>query len=44
MEKTRGTLYSVVAGLFLLLFMAILSGGAALRESVTVECPTSLLA
>jgi hypothetical protein len=37
MENTRGTLYSVVAGLFLLLFMAILSGGAALRESVTID-------
>lgn len=37
MENTRGTLYSVVAGLLLLLFMAILSGGAALRESVTVD-------
>jgi hypothetical protein len=37
MENTRGTLYSVVAGLLLLLFMAILAGGAALRESVTVD-------
>ena len=37
MENTRGTLYSVVAGWLLLLFMAILAGGAALRESVTID-------
>jgi Dolichyl-phosphate-mannose-protein mannosyltransferase len=37
MENTRGTLYSVVAGLLLLLFIAILAGGAALRESVTID-------
>ena len=37
MENTRSTLYSVVAGLLLLLLMAILSGRAALRESVTVD-------
>jgi 4-amino-4-deoxy-L-arabinose transferase-like glycosyltransferase len=37
MENTRGPLYSVVAGLLLLLLMAILAGGAALRESVTID-------
>ena len=37
MENACGTLYSVVAGLLLLLFMAILAGGAALRESVTLD-------
>jgi 4-amino-4-deoxy-L-arabinose transferase-like glycosyltransferase len=37
MENARGTLYSVVAGLLLLLFMAILAGGAAWRESVTID-------
>src|SRR6202008_304861 len=37
MENTRGTLYSVVAGLLLLLFMAILAGGAAGRGSVTID-------
>jgi predicted membrane-bound dolichyl-phosphate-mannose-protein mannosyltransferase len=37
MENTRGTLYSVVTGLLMLLFMAVLSGGAALRESVTID-------
>lgn len=36
-ENTRGTRYRVVAGLLPLLFMAILSGGATLRESVTVD-------
>ena len=36
MENTHRTLFSVVAGL-LLMFMAILAGGAALRESVTVD-------
>jgi hypothetical protein len=36
MENSRGTLFSVAAGL-LLLFMAILAGGAALRESVTID-------
>lgn len=36
MDKTRGTFFSVVAGL-LLLFMALLAGGAALRESVTID-------
>jgi hypothetical protein len=36
MENTRGTLFSLVAGL-LLLFMAVLAGGAALRESVTID-------
>src|SRR5580704_19401033 len=36
MENTRGTFFSVAAGL-LLLFMAVLAGGAALRESVTVD-------
>src|SRR6266851_6910977 len=36
MENTRGTYFSIVAGL-LLVFMAMLAGGAALRESVTVD-------
>ena len=36
MENTRGTYFSVAAGLLLVL-MAILAGGAALRESVTVD-------
>jgi hypothetical protein len=36
MENTRGTYFSIVAGLMLVL-MAILAGGAALRESVTVD-------
>jgi 4-amino-4-deoxy-L-arabinose transferase-like glycosyltransferase len=36
MEDQCGTLFSVVAGL-LLMFMAILAGGAALRESVTID-------
>jgi|HubBroStandDraft_6_1064221.scaffolds.fasta_scaffold00889_9 4-amino-4-deoxy-L-arabinose transferase-like glycosyltransferase len=36
MENTRGTFFSVAAGL-LLLFMAVLAGGAALRESVTID-------
>src|SRR2546422_321841 len=36
MENTHGTLFSVVAGL-LLMFMAILAGGAAWRESVTID-------
>jgi hypothetical protein len=36
MENTRGPLYSIVAGLLLAL-MAILAGGAALRESVTID-------
>ena len=36
MENTRGTPFSVIAGL-LLLFMTILAGGAALRESVTID-------
>jgi len=36
MENTRGTYFSIAAGL-LLLFMAMLAGGAALRESVTVD-------
>ncbi len=36
MENTHGTFFSVVAGL-LSLFMAILAGGAALRESVTID-------
>jgi hypothetical protein len=36
MENARSTLFSVVAGL-LVLFMAILAGGAALRESVTID-------
>jgi hypothetical protein len=36
MENTHSTLFSVVAGL-LLVFMAILAGSAALRESVTVD-------
>jgi len=35
-ENARGARYSVVAGLLLLL-MAILAGGAALRESVTID-------
>ena len=35
-DNAHGTLFSIVAGL-LLLFMAILSGGAALRESVTID-------
>ena len=35
-ENTRGTLFSVLAGLLLAL-MALLSGGAALRESVTID-------
>ena len=36
MENTHGTPFSVVAGL-LLMFMAILAGGAALRESPTID-------
>src|ERR1700719_1223487 len=36
MEHKRGTIFSVVAGV-LLVFMAVLAGGAALRESVTVD-------
>ena len=36
MENKRGTLFSVVAGVLLIL-MAVLAGGAALRESVTVD-------
>ena len=36
MENRHGTLFSVVAGL-LLMFMAILAGGAAWRESVTID-------
>jgi 4-amino-4-deoxy-L-arabinose transferase-like glycosyltransferase len=36
MEDEHGTVFSVVAGL-LLMFMAILAGGAALRESVTID-------
>jgi 4-amino-4-deoxy-L-arabinose transferase-like glycosyltransferase len=36
MENRRGTYFSIVAGLLLVL-MAILAGGAALRESVTVD-------
>jgi len=36
MENTHGNLFSVVAGL-LLMFMAILAGGAAWRESVTID-------
>jgi 4-amino-4-deoxy-L-arabinose transferase-like glycosyltransferase len=36
MEDTHDALFSVVAGL-LLLFMAILAGGAALRESATID-------
>jgi len=35
-ENTHGNLFSVVAGL-LLMFMAILAGGAAWRESVTID-------
>ena len=35
-ENTRGTRFSAVAGL-LLVFMGILAGGAALRESVTID-------
>jgi hypothetical protein len=35
-ENTRGTAFSVVAGLLLIL-MAILAGGSALRESVTID-------
>jgi Dolichyl-phosphate-mannose-protein mannosyltransferase len=37
MENTHGARYTVVAGLLLLLLMAILAGGAALRESVTID-------
>jgi 4-amino-4-deoxy-L-arabinose transferase-like glycosyltransferase len=36
MKDTRGPLFSIVAGLLLAL-MAILAGGAALRESVTID-------
>src|ERR1700730_4548268 len=36
MEDEHGTVFSVVAVL-LLMFMAILAGGAALRESVTID-------
>jgi len=36
MENTQRVLFSVVAGV-LLLFMAILAGGAALRESATID-------
>jgi 4-amino-4-deoxy-L-arabinose transferase-like glycosyltransferase len=36
MENTYGTLSSIVAGV-LLLFMAVLAGGAALRESTTID-------
>jgi 4-amino-4-deoxy-L-arabinose transferase-like glycosyltransferase len=36
MENTYGTLFSIVAAL-LLMFMAILAGGSALRESVTID-------
>jgi len=36
MENTRGTFFSVLTGLLLIL-MAILAGGAALRESVTID-------
>lgn len=36
MENTHGTPFSVVAGL-LLMFMAILAGGAAYRESATID-------
>ena len=36
MEHKRGTIFSVVGGA-LLVFMAVLAGGAALRESVTVD-------
>jgi 4-amino-4-deoxy-L-arabinose transferase-like glycosyltransferase len=36
MKNAYGTLYSIVAGL-LLMFMAILAGGSALRESVTID-------
>jgi len=36
MENKRGTIFSVVAGVLLIL-MAVLAGGAALRESVTVD-------
>jgi 4-amino-4-deoxy-L-arabinose transferase-like glycosyltransferase len=36
LENTHGARFSVVAGL-LLLFMTILAGGAALRESVTID-------
>src|SRR5260370_32139550 len=36
MDDRHGTLSSVVAGL-LLIFMGILAGGAALRESVTID-------
>ncbi len=36
MENKRDAVFSVVAGV-LLIFMAVLAGGAALRESVTVD-------
>jgi len=36
MENNRGTIFSIVAGVLLIL-MAVLAGGAALRESVTVD-------
>jgi 4-amino-4-deoxy-L-arabinose transferase-like glycosyltransferase len=36
MQNTPGTLFSVVAGV-LLIFMAVLAGGAAWRESVTID-------
>jgi dolichyl-phosphate-mannose-protein mannosyltransferase len=36
MENKRGTIFSVVAGALLVL-MAVLAGGAALRESITVD-------
>src|ERR1700722_9699762 len=36
MKKMRGNLFSVAAGVLLIL-MAVLSGGAARRESVTVD-------
>src|ERR1700724_4133810 len=36
MQNKRGTIFSVVAGVLLIL-MAVLAGGAALRESVTVD-------
>src|SRR3984957_350082 len=36
MKKMRGNLFSVAAGVLLIL-MAVLAGGAALRESVTVD-------
>src|SRR6266852_7849220 len=36
MQNTPSTLFSILAGV-LLIFMAVLAGGAALRESVTID-------